>query len=232
MGNWVFTLAGTLQCGAASAAQQAPVPSAVADAAQPARADSQVVLFFGDSITAGYGIDPAQAFPALIQQKTDALGWHFKVVNAGLSGETTAAGLRRIDWILKRRIDFLVLELGGNDGLRGIPLHTTRANLQSIIDRTKKKYPQAQIVVAGMQMPPNLGPEYTAQFRAIFPYLAKENSIALIPFLLEGVGGVAELNLSDAIHPTPEGHRVVAENVWKVLKPVLEKSLQKSEENP
>ena len=232
MGTWIFTLAGTLLCSVASAAQQAPVPSAAADAAQPARADSQVVLFFGDSITAGYGIDPAQAFPALIQQKTDALGWRFKVVNAGLSGETTAAGLRRIDWILKRRIDFLVLELGGNDGLRGIPLHTTRANLQAIIDRIRKKYPQAQIVVAGMQIPPNLGPEYTAQFRAIFPHLAEKNSIALIPFLLEGVGGVAELNLSDAIHPTLEGHKVVAENVWKVLKPVLEKSLQKSEKDP
>ena len=191
-----------------------------------AAADPAVILFFGDSITAGYGVETEQAFPALIQQKIDAQGWNFKAANAGLSGETTAAGLRRIDWLLKREIDFLVLELGGNDGLRGIPLSTTRQNLQGIIDRARKKYPHLQIVVAGMQIPPNLGPEYTAEFSALFPDLAKKNNATLIPFLLEGVGGIPELNLPDGIHPTPEGQKIVAENVWKVLKHLLEKTLQ------
>ncbi len=198
----------------------------------PAAPDPPVILFFGDSISAGYGIETEQAFPALIQQKIDAQGWAFKVVNAGLSGETTAAGLRRIDWILKRKIDFLVLELGGNDGLRGVPLNTTRKNLQAIIDRAKTKYPQVRIVIAGMQIPPNLGPEYTAEFRAIFPALAKKNKAALIPFLLERVGGVPELNLPDGIHPTPEGHKIVAENVWKTLKPLLEEPVSQRPKDP
>jgi acyl-CoA thioesterase-1 len=133
--------------------------------------------------------------------------------------------LRRIDWLLKRRVDVLVLELGGNDGLRGIPPAATRTNLQAIIDRTKQKYPQAQVVIAGMQMPPNMGDEYNEAFKKIFPELATANRAALIPFLLEGVGGKPELNLPDLIHPTAEGHRIVAENVWKILKPVLEKGV-------
>ena len=200
--------------------------------AAPAALDPPVILFFGDSISAGYGIEIEQAFPALIQQKIDAQGWAFKVVNAGLSGETTAAGLRRIDWILKRKIDFLVLELGGNDGLRGVPPNATRKNLQAIIDRAKTKYPQVRIVIAGMQIPPNLGPEHTAEFRAIFPALAKKNKAALIPFLLEDVGGVPELNLPDGIHPTPEGHKIVAENVWKALKPLLEEPASQRPKDP
>jgi acyl-CoA thioesterase-1 len=149
----------------------------------------------------------------------------FSVVNAGLSGDTSAGGLRRIDWLLKRRADVLVLELGGNDGLRGIPVAATKTNLQAIIDRTKQKFPQAQVVIAGMQMPPNMGEEYNSAFRRMFPDLATANRAALIPFLLEGVGGKPELNLPDQIHPTAEGHRIVAENVWKVLKPVLEKGI-------
>lgn len=191
-----------------------------------------VILFFGDSITAGYGLEKKQAFPALIEQKIDSQSLAFKVVNAGLSGETTAAGLRRIDWVLQRKVDFLVLELGANDGLRGVPLSTTRKNLQAIIERAKKKYPQMQIVVAGMQIPPNMGPEYTAEFRALFPALAKKNSAALIPFLLEGVGGVPELNLPDGIHPTSQGHKIVAENVWKVLGPVLEEPIPRDSQEP
>ena len=181
------------------------------------------IVVLGDSLAAGYGLDPSEAFPALLQKKVDAAGFKFAVVNAGVSGDTSSGGLRRIDWLLKRRVDVLVLELGGNDGLRGIPVSVTRTNLQAIIDRTKQKYPQAQIVVAGMQMPPNMGADYMASFARLFPELARTNHAALVPFLLEGVGGKPELNLPDMIHPTAEGQRIVAENVWKVLRPVLEK---------
>jgi acyl-CoA thioesterase-1 len=186
-------------------------------------ADStRVILFYGDSLTAGYGIDREQAFPALVQARIDSLGWDFEVFNAGLSGETSAGGLRRIDWLLRRPIDVFVLELGANDGLRGIDRADTRSNLQRIIDRVKAKYPQVAIVVVGMQMPPNLGPEYTEEFKGLFPGLAEKNGAALIPFLLEGVGDKPELNLPDGNHPTVEGHKVVADNVWATLGPVLE----------
>ena len=186
---------------------------------------AKALLFFGDSLTAGYGLDPAQAFPALIQEKINARGWHFRVINAGLSGETTAGGLRRIDWVLQRPIAALVLALGANDGLRGLPVGETKRNLQAIIDRTKHKYPHAKIVLAGMQVPTNLGQEYTTSFRALFPDLAATNHALLIPFLLEDVGGVPALNLSDGIHPNPAGHHIIAEHVWKVLEPLLQ-SLQ------
>ena len=189
-------------------------------AATPADS-SQVILFFGDSLTAGYGIAQEQAFPALIQDRLDSLEWKYQVVNAGLSGETSAGGLRRIAWMLRRRVEVFVLELGANDGLRGVPLTETERNLQAIIDKVKGRYPQAKLVVAGMRLPPNLGPEYTEGFRAIFPRLAERNGTALIPFLLEGVAGVPELNLPDGIHPTPEGHRLVTATVWQVLEPIL-----------
>ena len=181
----------------------------------------KVILFFGNSLTAGYGVEPEQAFPALVRRKIAALNWPFKVVNAGLSGETSAGGLRRIEWVLKQKVDLLILELGANDGLRGIALETTRKNLQAIIDRARSKYPEVEVVVAGMQIPPNLGPEYGEQFRTLYPQLAARNQAALIPFLLEGVGGVPELNLPDGIHPTAAGHKIAADNVWKVLKPLL-----------
>jgi acyl-CoA thioesterase I len=180
-----------------------------------------VVVCLGDSLTAGYGLDQAQAYPALLQKRIDDMGWKFKVVNAGLSGETTAGGLRRLDWVLKRRIDVLILALGGNDALRGIPLDTTRQNLDQILIRTRAKNPDAQLIVAGMLIPPNWGREYFNGFRAIFPELAKKHKAGLIPFLLERVGGKPNLNFPDGIHPTAEGHRIVAENVWKVLEPVL-----------
>ena len=179
------------------------------------------ILFLGDSITAGYGLEPAQAYPALIQDKIDAKRWPFKVINAGQSGDTTAGGLGRMDWLLRNRIDVLVLELGGNDGLRGLPAETTRKNLQAIIDRTREKYPDAKIILAGMQVPPNMGRDYAKQFNAIFADLAKKNKAALVPFVLEGVGGVPALNLPDGIHPTAKGHEIVAANVWKVLEPIL-----------
>ena len=181
----------------------------------------RTVLFLGDSLTAGYGLDKIHAFPDLIQKKIDALGWAFISVNAGLSGETSSGGLRRIDWLLRRRVDVLVLELGANDALRGVPLSVTRRNLQAILDRTRKAWPDARIVIAGMQAPPNLGQKYAEEFRSIFPDLAAKNHALLIPFLLEGVGGVPALNLPDGIHPTVEGHEIVAETVWKTLRPLL-----------
>jgi acyl-CoA thioesterase I len=183
--------------------------------------EPKVILFFGDSLSAGLGLDPAQAFPALVQQKIDSAKWNFKVVNAGLSGETSAGGLRRADWLLKQNVDVLILELGGNDALRGTDVQSTRKNLQGIIDVAKAKYPTVKIVLAGMQAPPNMGQSYAKEFQAMFPELAKKNNAALIPFLLEGVGGNPKLNLPDGIHPTPEGHRIVAEVVWKTLSPVL-----------
>ena len=182
---------------------------------------TKTVLFLGDSITAGYGVDPSQAYPAIIQQKIDAKGWRIKVINAGQSGDTSAGGLSRLDWLLKNRIDILVLELGANDGLRGLPVENTKKNLQAIIDRTRKRYSQVKIIIAGMKVPPNWGKDYSLRFEAMFSELAKKNDAALIPFVLEGVGGMRNLNLSDAIHPTPEGHKLVAANVWKVLEPVI-----------
>jgi acyl-CoA thioesterase-1 len=181
----------------------------------------RVILFLGDSITAGYGLDPERAFPALIQEKIDAKSWKFKVVNAGQSGDTSAGGLNRLDWLLKNRVDILILELGANDGLRGLPAETTRKNLQAIIDRTKAKYPEAKVIVAGMKVPPNMGGDYGRKFEAVFADLAKKNKAVLIPFVLEGVGGSRELNLADGIHPTAKGHEIVAANVWKVLEPLL-----------
>ncbi|WP_435625351.1 arylesterase [Flagellimonas sp.] len=182
----------------------------------------KVILFFGDSLTAGYGLELEQAFPALIQSRLDSLGLNYTVINSGLSGETTSGGRNRLNWVLKQKVDVFVLELGANDGLRGIPLVETRKNLQAMIDVVKEKNSDTKIVLAGMQIPPNMGPEYTTEFRKIFPELAEENQIALIPFLLEGVAGIPELNLEDGIHPTPEGHEIVKENVWSVLKTVVD----------
>ena len=179
------------------------------------------ILFLGDSISAGYGLEPSQAYPALIQARIDAKGWNFKAINAGQNGDTSAGGLNRLNWLLKNRIDVLVLELGGNDGLRGLPADITKKNLQAIIDTTKRKYPKAKIILAGMKVPPNMGAEYAKQFNATFPALAKKNQIPLIPFILDGVGGVRDLNLADGIHPTAKGHERVAANVWKVLEPLL-----------
>lgn len=182
------------------------------------------ILFFGDSITAGYGLNPDKAFPALIQQQIDSLGLNYTVVNAGLSGETSAGGLRRVDWVLQQRVDIFVLELGGNDGLRGLNLQQTKANLQGIIDKVIAKYPQSLLVLAGMEVPPNLGANYTLEFREMYVELAQENDVLFIPFILEGVGGVPELNLPDQIHPNEEGHRKVAQHVWGYLVNVLTSS--------
>ena len=181
----------------------------------------KTIVFFGNSLTAGYGLSPSEAFPAIIQNKIDSLGLPYKVINAGVSGETSSGGNGRIVWILKQPLDVFVLELGANDGLRGIPLSETKKSLQSIIDKVKAKYPEAKLVLAGMQIPPNMGVTYTTQFRNIYPDLAKKNAAMLIPFLLEGVGGDLKLNQQDGIHPTAEGHQIVAENVWRVLEDLL-----------
>lgn len=202
----------------------AAVP-ATAPAAQPAqtppRSTKKTIVFFGNSLTAGYGVSPTQAFPALIGHKIDSLHLPYQVVNAGLSGETSADGKSRIGWILKQPVSIFVLELGGNDGLRGIPLAGTTANLQAIIDSVKTRYPDARIVLAGMQIPPNLGADYGTAFRNIFPKLAAANHAVLIPFLLQNVGGIPQLNQADGIHPTAAGHKIVAQNVWQVLAPLL-----------
>ena len=184
-------------------------------------AEPRTLVFFGDSLTAGYGLDPDDAYPALIQRKIDDAGLAWRVVNAGVSGETTAGGLRRLDWTLRQRVDLFVLELGANDGLRGLPLAASRANLQAIIDRVRTRYPDVVVVIAGMQLPSNMGPDYSQPFARMYPELAEKNHVALIPFLLEGVGGIARLNQGDGMHPTAEGHTKVAENVWKVLLPLL-----------
>jgi acyl-CoA thioesterase-1 len=179
------------------------------------------ILFLGDSLTAGFGIEEGQAFPSLIKQKIEAEHLPFEVINAGVSGDTSAGGLRRLGWLLQRPIDIAVIELGANDGLRGLPVSAMKANLQSIIDQLKAKNPAVKIAVAGMQMPPNLGTEYARDFDAAFAEVAKKNNAALIPFLLEGVGGQMDLNQRDQIHPTAAGHKIVAENVWRVLAPLL-----------
>ncbi len=183
--------------------------------------NKKVILFFGNSLTAGYGLDTEESFPALVQDRLDSLGLGYTAINSGLSGETTTGGLNRLQWVLNQKVDIFVLELGANDGLRGIPLTETRANLQSIINAVKEKNPETRIVLAGMQIPPNMGQDYTQEFRTIFPELAEKNELALIPFLLDGVAGNPELNLPDGIHPTAEGQKIVTENVWAVLSPLL-----------
>lgn len=193
-------------------------------AGQAFAADSaRTIVFFGDSLTAGYGLaDPAaEAYPALIQEKIAAAHLDWRVVNAGLSGETTSGGLRRVDWVLRQPVDLFVLALGANDGLRGINPAVSQKNLQQIIDRVRAKYPKAKLVLAGMQMPPAMGADFSRAFRTIFPEVAEKNDATLVPFLLEGVGGRRDLNQSDAIHPNAAGNAIVAETVWRILRPLL-----------
>lgn len=179
------------------------------------------VVVLGDSITAGYGLDPDEAYPALLQKKIEAAGRPFQITNAGVSGDTTAGGLRRINWILAQGADVLIVALGGNDGLRGISPKQTAENLAGIIQRARAKIPGLVVIVAGMQMPGNMGPEYTTEFREVFPRVAKETGSEFVPFLLEGVGGITEMNQPDLIHPNVAGQQRVAENVWAVLEKVV-----------
>jgi acyl-CoA thioesterase-1 len=190
-------------------------------AARPA--EPRTIVFFGDSLTAGYGLaDPAtEAYPALIQEKIDQAGLNWRTVNAGLSGETTAGGLRRVDWVLRQPVDIFVLALGANDGLRGIDPALSRSNLQKIVDRVHGRNPHVKFVLAGMQMPPAMGADFAKDFEKMFPEVAEKNDATLIPFLLKGVAGDVNLNQPDRIHPTAKGHAVIADTVWKVLRPLL-----------
>lgn len=203
------------------------LPLAAAESRQNVPADEapMTVLFYGNSLTAGYGVDPDKAFPQLVQLKIDGLGWPFRVINGGVGGETSAGGLSRIDWVLQNRPDVFILELGGNDGLRGVDPRVTRRNLRAIIRRVRERYPATKIILAGMQAPPNMGQRFVTEFREIYPELAESERVSLIPFILEGVGGIAELNQPDGIHPTAEGHAIMAELVWKALEPVLRELL-------
>lgn len=219
----IALLAGS--CGGKKAAETANKDTAGTKAAigQPGNPAYKNLLFFGDSLTAGYGLDdPAEAFPGVIKEKIDSLKLPYNVINAGLSGETSAGGLARIDWILRHKVDVFILELGANDGLRGNSVLQTTNNLQSIIDKVKAKYPGAKILLLGMQVPPSMGETYAKDFKMLFPQLAAKNHLKFVPFLLEGVGGIAKLNQADGIHPTAEGAKILAANVWKVLKPELE----------
>ncbi|MGH7505844.1 MAG: arylesterase [Longimicrobiales bacterium] len=207
--------------GTASNGTAAAVDTPLASASSP-RDQRGVILFLGTSLTAGYGVGEDRAFPALIQQKIDSAGLPYRVVNAGISGETTAGGRARLDWMLQQPIDVLVLELGANDGLRGYDVDTMRDNLDAILRGTRTAYPDAAIVIAGMEAPPNLGDRYTTRFRESFPTLAEQFDAALVPFLLEGVAANPALNLDDGIHPNALGHEIIAATVWDVLLPVLE----------
>ena len=198
-----------------------PAPLARSEATSAPATPGKTVVFLGDSLSAGLGVQPSEAFPALIADKIRAANLPFQVENAGLSGDTTAGGLRRIDWLLQRKIEVLVVELGGNDGLRGLPVANIKTNLQAIIAKAKAKNPDAKIVIAGMQIPPNLGAQYSSNFQSAFADLARENNATLIPFLLQNVGGLRNLNQPDMIHPTAAGHRIVAETVWRTLEPIL-----------
>lgn len=184
--------------------------------------ERKTILFFGDSITAGYGVDSEDAFPALIQSRLDSLQYNYRAVNAGLSGETSAGGLRRVDWVLQQSVDIFVLELGGNDGLRGVDPANTKKNLQGIIEIVQEKNPNIELILTGMEAPPNMGQDYTDAFRQVYIDLANENDVLFIPFILEGVAGNPELNLPDGIHPTEEGHKIVADLVWDTLYPLLQ----------
>jgi acyl-CoA thioesterase-1 len=190
-----------------------------APAASPAAAPT--VVFLGTSLTAGLGLDPELAYPALVQAKLDSAGLRYRVVNAGVSGETSAGALRRIDWLLRDQPAVLVIETGANDALRGQNPDAVRANIQAIIDRAKALTPEPRIVLVGMEALPNYGPLYARRFRRIYPDLAKQNKLPLVPFLLDGVAGVDSLNQPDGLHPTAAGQRIVAETIWKTLAPLL-----------
>jgi acyl-CoA thioesterase I len=204
--------------------EESPVRSTSGAAADVGRAEPEArrtILFLGTSLTAGLGLDPDSAYPQRIQRKIDAAGLPYQVVNAGVSGETSAGLLRRLDWVLKRPADVVVVETGANDGLRGLPITATSATIGSVLDRIKRDRPGATLLLVQMEAPPNMGPEYTRAFHAMFPTLAREHGATLLPFLLEDVAGRPTLNQSDGIHPNNAGEAIVANTVWRALLPVL-----------
>ncbi|HKQ89568.1 MAG TPA: arylesterase [Blastocatellia bacterium] len=202
----------------------APSTSSFAPAKPPAKPDGRpLIVAFGDSLTAGFGLHNDYAFPTLLQRKLDEKGHHFRVINAGMAGDTSAGGVNRIDWALEEgSVKFLILELGGNDGLRGLPVAEMKKNLAEIIERAQAR--EVTVVLAGMEAPPNMGEEYTGEFRQVFPDLAKKYKLTLIPFVLEGVAGNREMNQPDGIHPNVAGEKVMTENVWRELEPLLLKN--------
>ncbi len=221
---WLFFLAVfcLFNCESKNPSTASPPPeSSTSGQSENAGDDSDLVqkriVCFGNSLTAGYGLEESQAYPALLQKRIDSLGLAYEVVNAGLSGETSSGGVNRIDWILGQPVDIFILELGANDALRGLDLNRTRQNLQGIVDKVLATYPDAVIIIAGMKAPPNMGIAYTDNFADVFTDLARENDLELIPFLLEGVAANSSLNLEDGIHPNVQGQRLVMENIWSVL---------------
>ena len=231
---WIVAGCGKSDGGAADSRERGSVPSAGMERSpvtQPSIDSSgdqrPTIVFVGTSLTAGLGLtDPDEAYPALIQEKIDSLGLNYRVVNAGVSGETSAGALKSIGWLMRSPASLVVIETGANDGLRGLGVDAMRENIQGIIDTVRTKHPDAQIVLAGMEAPPNLGARYTSAFREVFPELARANHAVLIPFLLEGVAGVDSLNQADRIHPNRTGARVVAADVWEVLRPMLERGAE------
>ena len=192
--------------------------------------EQPTVVFLGTSLTAGLGLDPEQAYPALIQRKIDSANLGYRVVNAGVSGETSAGALRRVDWLFQQPVSVLVVETGANDGLRGLSPDSLRANIQAIFDRAKRVQPPPRLVLLGMRVPPNYGRTYSQQFQSVYPELARANNATLVPFLLQDVGGIANLNQADGVHPTAEGQRKMAETVWKVLEPVLRMGRERTQQ--
>ena len=208
---------GVVACAGDSGSRPAAGGQRPADSA----ATRPVILFLGTSLTAGLGVDPDSAYPAVLQRKLDSLGLAYRVQNGGVSGETSAGLRRRLGWMLAGELRVVVVETGANDGLRGLDVDSTRANLEAIVDSVRTRDRRTTVVLAGMEAPPNMGPQFTARFRALFQDIASRKDVVLIPFLLEGVGGVDSLNQPDGIHPTPAGHRILADNVWRVMGPQL-----------
>ena len=215
-------LLGAVSCSSNGDQGTPEAPAADTASRIPHPASRGTILFAGTSLTAGLGLEPEDSYPSLVQQKLDSAGLRYQVVNAGISGETSAALLRRMDWLLRQPFEVVVIETGANDGLRGIPVEAMEGNIQQIIDAVRRARPAARIVLVQMEAPPNLGGTYTRRYRDVFPQLAKRNGALLMPFLLEGVAGVRALNQADGIHPNEAGSRIVAENVWKALRPVLQ----------
>lgn len=213
--NWIGLCVALLGCEGDGGARTAAEPPPRAEGARGR------IVFVGTSLTAGLGVDPESAYPAVIQQKLDSAGLPYTAVNAGVSGETSAGALRRIDWVLREPAAVLVIETGANDGLRGLDTDTLRANIQAIIDRARQQTPPPRIVLVGMRALPNYGFGYARRFERVYPDLAKANDVPLVPFLLDGVAGVDGMNQADMLHPTPAGHRVMGETVWGVLEEVI-----------
>ena len=215
-------LLGVVACSSGNSDSASQSRPATDSAVAPAPVARRTILVVGTSLTAGLGLEPEQAYPAMLQQKIDSAKLGYEVVNAGVSGETSSALLRRIDWVLQQPFAWIVIETGANDGLRGVPVETMRANIRQIIAAVRAARPDARIALVRMEAPPNMGGRYTREFRESFPLLAREHGVLLLPFLLEGVAGVRNLNQGDGIHPNEQGARIAASNIWKGLRPALD----------